>query len=151
MREMVFGVDVPAPAQVVWDAVVDWERQGRWLPFTRVEVVEAGPGGGLGTRFVARTGLGPLALVDRMTVTEWEPPRRGVVTKTGRLMRGSAWFEVHPAGADRSRLVWGEALEPPAGPLGRPVGAALALGTGVFFRLALRRFVRHLGLPAGAA
>lgn len=145
MREMVFGVDVAAPAQAVWDAVVDWERQGRWLPLTRVEVEEAGPGRGLGTRIVAWTGLGPLVVADRMTVTQWDPPRRATVTKTGRVLRGSAWFEVRPLSAQRSRLVWGEALEPPPlGVLGGPAGAVLALGTRAFFAVALRRFAAEV-------
>jgi carbon monoxide dehydrogenase subunit G len=153
-QEMVFGVDVPAPAAQVWAAVVDWEQQGRWLPLTRVEVVEPGPGGGLGTKLVARTGLGRLAVADRMTVTEWEPPRRARVTKTGRVLRGSAWFEVRPLGEAACRLVWGEALTPPpVGPLSRPAGLVLGLGTRAFFAVALRRFARTVraGARAGAA
>ena len=154
MAKMVFEVDVAAPAAQVWAAVVDWERQGRWLPLTRVEVVEAGPGGGLGTKLVAYTGVGRLAVADRMTVTEWEPPRRATVTKTGRVLRGSAWFEVRPTSAGGSRLVWGEVLSPPpVGPLSRPVGVLLGLGTRAFFGVALRRFARSVraGAPAGAA
>jgi hypothetical protein len=151
VKEMVFGVDVAASAQATWDAVVDWERQGRWLPVTKVKVVAAGPDRGLGTRFVARTGVGPLAVVDRMTVTEWDPPRRATVTKTGRVMRGSAWFEVRPLDSGRCRLVWGEALTPPPfGPLARPAGAVLALGTRAFFPFALRRFAADVAPAAGS-
>ena len=147
---MVFGVDVALPAQAVWAAAVDWERQGRWLPLTKVQIVSAGPGGGLGTRIVARTGFGPLAVADRMTVTQWDPPRRATVAKTGRVMRGSAWFEVHPLGPDRSRLVWGEVLTPPPlGPLARPVGVLLELGTRAFFHLALRRFAAEVTAGSG--
>lgn len=150
MKEIVRGVDVAAPAAQVWAAVIDWERQGAWLPLTRVEVTEAAPGGGLGTRIVAWTGLGRLAVADRMTVTEWDPPHRARVTKTGRLMRGSAWFEVRELGPDRARLTWGEALEPPPGPVGRPVGAVLGLGTRAFFAVALRRFAGAVGRGDGA-
>lgn len=138
MREMVFGIDVRGSQQAVWDALVDWERQGTWMPLTRLEVLDGGPG--LGTRIVARTGLGPLGVADRMTVTAWDPPRAATVTKTGRVMRGSAAFEVLPVSAGESRVVWREALEVPFGVWGRPLGPLLALGTRAFFSYALRRF-----------
>lgn len=139
MRELVFGIEVGAPPQRVWDALVDWERQGTWMPLTRLAVLEAASEG-LGTKIVATTGLGRLSVADRMTVTGWDPPRAATVTKTGRVLRGSAAFEVHPLAGGRSRVVWREALEVPSGPWGRPLGVVLALGTRAFFAVALRRF-----------
>jgi carbon monoxide dehydrogenase subunit G len=138
MRELVFEVDVRGSQQQVWDALVDWERQSTWMPLTRLEVLTGGPG--LGTRIVARTGVGRLGVADRMTVTAWDPPRSATVTKTGRVLRGSAAFEVVPVSAGRSRVVWREALEVPFGRLGRPLGPLLSLGTRAFFAYSLRRF-----------
>jgi carbon monoxide dehydrogenase subunit G len=147
VRELVFGIEVRGSQQAVWDALVDWERQGTWMPLTRLEVLDGGTG--LGTRIVARTGVGPVGVADRMTVTAWDPPRSATVVKTGRVLRGSAAFEVRPVSEHVSRVVWHEALEVPFGRWGRPLGPLLAVGTKVFFGSALRRFAR--GFPAGVA
>lgn len=67
----------PAPVAAVWDELVDWEGQGRWIPFTSVR-----PDGtrreGVGVHVSALSGvwLGrlPLGLLDRFVVTGWTPP-----------------------------------------------------------------------------
>ncbi len=86
-----------------------------------------------------------------MTVTAWQPPLRATVTKTGRVLRGAASFEVLPRPGGTSRVVWTEALEVPFGRFGRPLGPLLALGTRVFFAIALRRFAAGVAETAPAA
>jgi hypothetical protein len=144
-RRALVSVDVvvDAPVEVVWAAVVDWERQGDWVLGTRVRVT-SGSGEGLGTRLEAVTGVGPLALVDTMVVTEWEPPNRCVVRHTGTLVRGIGVFEVLALPHGRSRFVWREELDLPLGRAGRagwPFARPL-LAAGV--RASLRRLARRI-------
>ena len=104
--------DVRAPAPAVWDALVDWPRHGDWVPLTVVRILTVRPGG-VGARFVGRTGAGPLAFDDPMEVTAWQPPEgdrpgRCDVVKQGRVIGGSAWFSVAPLAAGRCRVAWHE-------------------------------------------
>jgi hypothetical protein len=69
----------------------------------------------VGTVFVARSGVGPLAFDDPMEVTVWQPPKgetggRCRLVKHGSLVTGWAEIEVRPHGAGASRVVWREDL-----------------------------------------
>jgi hypothetical protein len=107
---------VRAPASVTWATLVDWRRHGDWAPLTAVRLTTDEPGG-IGAGFAAKTGLGPFAFDDPMTVTGWQPPdgdapgdRPGhcEVTKQGDAIRGRAWFTVSPLPGGHCRVVWGE-------------------------------------------
>jgi uncharacterized protein YndB with AHSA1/START domain len=145
--ELTVPVDVDAPAEVVWQTVTDWERQGEWMPATRVEVTSEGDGRGSGATLRAVTGIGPLAFADPMKIVEWaapggDGPRRCVVRHLGRVVRGDGVFEVVALAPERSRFLWTELLDLPLGALGR-LGWPLvrpALRAGV--ALALRRLAR---------
>jgi carbon monoxide dehydrogenase subunit G len=121
----------------VWARLTDWERQGRWIPATRVSSVE---GHRVGGRITARTGFGPLSFVDTMTVTRWDPPRRCEVEHTGRIVRGPGAFAVEPVGTDRCRVVWEERLDLPFGALGRAGWPLMRPLARAGLALALRRF-----------
>ncbi|MDQ1626472.1 MAG: hypothetical protein QOI54_216 [Actinomycetota bacterium] len=136
MAELVVTHDVDAPAQQVWDALVDWDAHHRWMLATR-----ARGGHGVGSSIEAFTGLGPLGFLDTMTIVVWEPPHRAVVRHTGTVVRGSGAFEVRELGPGRSRVVWSEWVELPFGVLGR-VGWPLAR---VAVRAALAFSLRRLG------
>jgi hypothetical protein len=113
-------VGIGAPAAAVWDYVTDWPAQAEWIPLTRVERVDAADR--VGGRLRAWTGLGPVGFWDPMTITTWErsPDGGGVceVLHTGRVVRGEGEFRVEADGPGRSRFVWSETLELPAGALG---------------------------------
>jgi hypothetical protein len=119
--ELTLTVDVAAPAELVWEVVTDWPRQGEWMLATRVRIDGDGDGDGrgLGASLSAVTGLGPLAVTDTMVITEWSPPRRCVVRHTGAVIRGDGIFEVTPLGAERARFLWSELLDLPLGIVGR--------------------------------
>lgn len=143
MQEISASVDVAVPAERLWSVVTDWPRQGQWIPATRVWVTR-GTGNSVGDRVTARTGVGPLAFVDPMEITVWEPPRRCVVHHLGTVIRGEGEFSVVALSADRSRFMWTEWLEAPFGRYGarllqltRPVSEA-TLGA------ALRRLARQV-------
>jgi carbon monoxide dehydrogenase subunit G len=146
--EVVVEVDVAAPPERVWAALTDWTRQGEWMLLTDVEVVE-GDGAGVGTRVEARSGLpriGPgrrhLGVLDRFTVTAWDPPRRVEVLHTGRVVRGPGIFEVRPRG-EGATVVWTERLDLPLGALGRLGWPLVRPGVVAGLEASLRRFARY--------
>jgi hypothetical protein len=74
------ATDVAAPVTRVWDELVDWPGQSRWIPLTTVRILSEHDAG-LGVRASALSGwwLGrvPLGLLDRFVVTGWTPPAPG--------------------------------------------------------------------------
>ena len=111
-------VDVQVPAQMVWDAIVDWPSQGKWMLGTKVWPVN-GDGTGVGGQIEAFTGIWKIGFLDTMTITAWEPPLRCDVLHTGRVVRGSGTFVVVPLGDHSCRFEWSEDLDLPLGVLGK--------------------------------
>lgn len=149
---LVLTVDVDAPVEQTWAGATDWAGQGEWMLGTRVWPTDQA-GQGVGGGIEAFTGVGPLGLLDRMSITLWEPPHRCHVLHRGRVVRGTGAFEVEPLPGDRSRFVWREDLDLPLGLLGR-LGWPLvrpAFSFGV--QLSLRRFARWVeaGRPSARA
>ncbi|MFW2335051.1 SRPBCC family protein [Ilumatobacter sp.] len=108
-----------ASSRAVWDELVDWAGHAEWIPMTRVEV-EAGDPTAVGARFTATTGLGPLALPDRMEVLQcdWDDEEAiGTceVAKHGPVLDGRAGFTVRPTGEGAS-LEWVEDVTVPYTP-----------------------------------
>jgi hypothetical protein len=117
------------PAAVVFEALVDWRGHADWVPFTRVRL-ESGDGGP-GTVFVATTGVGPLALPDRMRVEALDAEAMTVrITKIGPVLGGVVHLAVTPIGPATCRLRWVEDIHVPGLPqvLAGPVAAATATG-----------------------
>jgi Polyketide cyclase / dehydrase and lipid transport len=121
---VVVDVFVDAPAERVFEALVQWSEQQRWMLGTRVEV-RAGDGRGRGSELAAWTGIGRIGIWDTMLITRWEPPHRVDVLHTGRRVRGTGSMEVVALPGGRSRFVWRESIDLPLGRLGR-IGWPLA-------------------------
>jgi hypothetical protein len=147
------SVDTPAPVHAVWDTLVAWERQGEWIPLTRVTVLGKAAHG-VGVRVVALTGwqIGrvPVGLLDRFVVTGWKAPapahaaELGVVHQ-GPYFTGPGVIRVEER-ARGSRIVATEVFDLPGGRLvERLVGVALPA-----MRLLFRRSLRRLGALAEA-
>jgi hypothetical protein len=99
--------------------LVDWSGHANWIPMTRVDV-EPGDPTAVGSRFTATTGLGPLALPDRMEVVhcDWDDDSSTgtcEVAKLGPVLRGRAGFTVRPDG-DGTALDWLEDVTVPYTP-----------------------------------
>jgi len=115
--EVVRGSALP-PAEA-WARLTDWRRHADVVPLTTMTV--SGPDRpGVGTRFVARTGVGPLAFDDPMEVTRWEPPADGApghcrVEKQGSVIVGWMELTVSPDGHGGSLVVWREDAGPGVG------------------------------------
>lgn len=111
------------PAQEVFDELIDWPGHAEWVPMTTV-VIEEGDGG-VGTVFVATTGIGPLALPDRMRVEELDRSAMRVrVTKIGPILTGDVVLAVSKESEESCQLLWDERVEVPILPqfLATPVG-----------------------------
>ena len=147
MPELVLQVDVEAPPEQAWAALVDWDRQGEWMLLTDVRAGAQG-GQGVGGELAAVTGvkipgLERLGVLDTMLITGWDAPHRVDVRHTGRVVRGTGTFELRPRAGGGSTFVWTEALDLPLGALGR-LGWPLvkpAFSAGV--QLSLRRFATY--------
>lgn len=103
----------PLPVDEVWRRLTRWERHAAHVPLTRITVTTPPPNG-LGTAFVARTGLGPVGFDDPMEIVRWEPPSTGGagrcrLEKRGTFVVGWAEIDVEARGAG-SRIVWREEL-----------------------------------------
>jgi uncharacterized protein YndB with AHSA1/START domain len=142
--DLTVAIDIDAPVQRVWDAVVDWDHQGDWILGTRARgTVRAGVGVGAGID--AFTGVRGLGFLDTMEITAWDPPHRCDVRHTGRVVRGTGAFEVLALpGGHRSRFVWQESLELPLGAVGRAGWLVVRPLAGLGVRLSLRRLARRL-------
>lgn len=138
--ELSSAVRIAASRQQVWDRVTAWERQGEWIPLTRVRRTGGRPGQ-VGETLIARTGLGRLAFDDSMTVLEVDEPLRCRVEHTGAVVRGSGEFRLVEL-PDSTMLVWEEQVEVPGGLLAPLLWRGMAPFVRIGFAIALRRFAR---------
>ena len=116
--------DIDASLKATWSAIehvethVDWMADAESIRFTTPAHA------GVGTQFECVTAVGPIRLVDVMSITDWEPEatmgveHRGVVTGTGR-------FTLRAIDGDRTRFCWAEQLTLPLS-LGGRVGERFA-------------------------
>ncbi len=133
--------DLALPADAVFDELIDWKGHANWVPMTRVQVLTGD--GGPGTVFVATTGLGPLALPDRMRVDELDPAAMTArITKIGPVLTGLVHLSVTSTGDATSRLDWVEDIHARGVPqfLAKPLAAAARKG----FQTSITRLAKLL-------
>ena len=112
-----------ASVQAVWEEVVDWAGQYRWIPFTTVDVVSE-QHTGLGVRAEALSGFRlagrPIGLLDRFIVTGWRPPAEGraelEVLHLGPYFTGEGVFAL-AEDAGQTRITCTEMINVPGGRL----------------------------------
>ncbi|BCJ71288.1 hypothetical protein CS0771_08320 [Catellatospora sp. IY07-71] len=138
--EVTATVIVAAPAERVFAAFTAWERQGDWIPLTKVRVVEGD--GGEGTVIEAVTVAGPAVLRDEMRVVKLDPPYEVRVVHQGRVLRGPGVMRCTPMGGDRTQVVWHEWFHLPGGVAGKMAWPLLWPGSKVSLKQALKRFAR---------
>ncbi|RIJ70254.1 SRPBCC family protein [Nakamurella silvestris] len=113
------SVDVDAAPEVAFAEMADAAGQGRWILATETFPVDgAVPCPEVGSRLVAFTGLLGVGFLDLMTVTEYDPPRRWVVSHHGKVVKGDGVFTVDARGTG-STVSWTELVDLPLGLLGR--------------------------------
>ncbi|CAL9289965.1 SRPBCC family protein [Streptomyces sp. SudanB182_2057] len=134
---------VPLPPDEAWRRLTEWPRHTGAVPLTRVRVLTPPPTH-VGTRLVARSGVGRFAVDDVMEVTLWRPPSGGAggrcrLEKRGRVVLGWAEIEVRPGPGGGSRVVWREELR--VGFLPRFFDGALARASRLLFDRATDRLL----------
>ena len=142
---------VAAPVTRVWEELIDWPGQSRWIPLTRVRILSDHETG-LGVRAAALSGfwLGrlPLGLLDRFVVTGWLPPKSGAdgqpraeleVLHLGPYFTGVGTFRLngHETGTTVTCV---EVFDLPGGRILNPVGRLLMPLLRWGFRASLRKF-----------
>jgi hypothetical protein len=138
--EVTATVIVAAPAEVVFKALTAWERQGEWIPFTKVRLVDGT--GDVGTSIEAVTQLGLTALRDEMRVVKLDPPYEVRVVHYGKVLRGPGVFRCTPMGASRTQVVWHEWFHLPGGTAGKVAWPVLWPGSKLSLTGALKRFAK---------
>ena len=138
--EVTATVIINAPAKAVYEAFTTWHRQGEWIPFTKVRVVEGD--GGEGSLVEAVTAVGPAVLKDEMRVVRLDPPYEVRVVHQGKLLRGPGVMRCTPMGPDRTQVVWHEWFHLPGGVAGRVAWPVLWPGSKLSLTQALKRFAK---------
>jgi hypothetical protein len=116
------GTTIDADLDRVWQVLVDWRGQARWIPLTTLQVRSAHEAG-LGVRIAALSGvwLGrlPVGLLDNFVVTGWSPPSRGEaeleILHLGPYFTGEGVFHLSEQGG-RTRVSCVELVTVPGGP-----------------------------------
>ena len=145
---MILQVAVQASAEParVWQVLIDWAGQSRWIPFTTVDVV-SDHDQGLGVRAVALSGfrLGriPVGLLDNFVVTGWRPAQELEVLHLGPYFTGEGAFRLEPHHGG-TRVTATEVFSLPGG---KPIEAIVRLGLPLM-RAGFRRSLRHLATIA---
>jgi len=134
-------ITIDAPIEKVWRKIVDWESQGQWMAMTRVHASHRGADdSAVGTTIDAFTGIAKIGILDRMQVTEWNPPELCVVEHYGRVIKGVGIFRLRSMSdevAGRTEFFWFEEING-----FRPLLLLLKPGIMVAVYFSLRKFAR---------
>ncbi|MGO4597191.1 SRPBCC family protein [Terrabacter sp. 2RAF25] len=143
MARFTVTVETELPAEEAWRRLFDLRAHTRAIPLTtlRGEVLTA-DGLRAGSRFVARTAVGPVGFDDRMVVDEIVPPQSGGagstrIRKEGNVVRGQIDVVVAPT-AGGSRVEWEQVIRV------RPLPALLDPVVALVARLAYATTIRRL-------
>ncbi|HVM13939.1 MAG TPA: SRPBCC family protein [Egibacteraceae bacterium] len=130
------------PARV-WEVLVDWEGQARWMHDARSVEVLSLHREGVDVVVRCRTDIvGGIVVTDDMVTTEWEEPRIVAVRHLGWLIRGIGAFELSPT-RNGTHFTWWEEIELPLGPFGEAIGTvAVVPAVRRVFRRSLAAFKR---------
>lgn len=127
MEPIHVSVSIGRRPEEVWAYVRDIASHVEWMHDAAAITFTSDQTEGVGTTFDCLTKVGPIKLVDKMTITRWEPNRAMGVRHEG-IVTGEGVFELTPVGPDRTVFAWREQLDFPltlGGPLGefasRPV------------------------------
>jgi hypothetical protein len=140
MSHIQVSIDINAPVSRVWEVVEPVERHIDWMADAVAIRVQTEQTRGVGTKFFCDTKVGPIKLVDVMTITAWEPNAVMGVTHTG-VVTGTGEFTLTALSESTTRFTWTESLVFPWW-LGGPIGAIV--GGQIVMKAIWRRNLREL-------
>jgi hypothetical protein len=117
-------VVIDADVDEVWAQLADIGGHVSWMVDAKAITFVTPRHQGRGTTFDCETVIGPIRLLDRMEVTEWDEGR-ALAIRHLRPVRGTGYIGLEPAGRGATRVTWAEDLRLPWW-LGGPAGAAAA-------------------------
>ena len=123
------SIDINATTRQVWEIVEPVERHIDWMADAVAIRFQTEQRRGVGTSFFCDTKVGPIKLVDVMTITAWEPEKVMGVKHTG-VVTGTGEFTLEPIGSTGTRFTWTESLDFPwwlGGPFGAFVGGQIVM------------------------
>jgi hypothetical protein len=141
---------IEASPATTWAAIEDIGSHVTWMADAESISFRTPQRAGVGTTFDCRTKIGPIRLVDAMSITRWIPEVAMGVEHRG-VVRGSGVFTLRSADDTRTRFSWEETLTFPWW-LGGPVGEVF--GRPVLTRIwrgnlaRLKRVVERSSAPA---
>ena len=124
MGRIQVSVTIHAPVARVWEVVEPVERHVDWMADAVAIRFTTEQTRGVGTAFLCDTKVGPITLVDEMTITEWVPGEAMGVRHTG-VVTGTGRFTLVETENGRTLFTWTEDLSFPwwlGGKLGEIVG-----------------------------
>ena len=140
MSHIQVSIDINAPVSRVWEIVEPVERHIDWMADAVAIRFQTEQTRGVGTKFFCDTKVGPIKLVDVMTITAWEPNAVMGVTHTG-VVTGTGEFTLTALSESTTRFTWTESLVFPWW-LGGPIGAIV--GGQIVMKAIWRRNLREL-------
>jgi len=140
MSHIQVSIDINAPVSRVWEVVEPVERHIEWMADAVANRFQTEQTRGVGTKFFCDTKVGPIKLVDVMTITAWEPNAVMGVTHTG-VVTGTGEFTLTALSESTTRFTWTESLVFPWW-LGGPIGAIV--GGQIVMKAIWRRNLREL-------
>jgi hypothetical protein len=129
MSHIQVSIDINAPVSRVWEVVEPIERHIDWMADAVAIRFQTEQTRGVGTKFFCDTKVGPIKLVDVMTITAWEPNAVMGVTHTG-VVTGTGEFTLTALSETTTRFTWTESLVFPwwlGGPIGAIVGGQIVM------------------------
>ncbi len=100
---------INASPATTWSAIEQIETHVGWMSDAESITFATTQRAGVGTTFDCRTGIGPLHIVDTMSITEWAPGASMGVEHRG-VVRGTGIFTLREFDKQRTRFSWEESL-----------------------------------------
>jgi uncharacterized protein YndB with AHSA1/START domain len=102
-------VIIDASRAMTWSMLEDIDSHVAWMADAQSITFTTSQRDGVGTTFDCHTKVGPIRVVDAMTITEWVPGEAMGVDHHG-VVRGSGIFRLHGAKHQRTLFSWEERL-----------------------------------------
>jgi uncharacterized protein YndB with AHSA1/START domain len=118
------GTTINASPATTWSAIEQIDTHVGWMADAESITFATAQRAGVGTTFDCRTKIGPLHIVDSMSITEWAPGAAMGVEHRG-VVRGTGVFTLRESGKRQTRFSWEERLTFPWW-LGGVVGERIA-------------------------
>lgn len=103
------GTTINASAETTWSAIEQIGTHVGWMADAQSITFATTQRAGVGTTFDCRTKIGPLHIVDTMSITEWAPGASMGVEHRG-VVHGTGVFTLREFGEQRTRFSWEERL-----------------------------------------